>query len=610
MRVVKKTAKIIGIILLVLVLAYAGVVIDLYSSIGRFPVEGAVYPEASIRTLIWPTVGYPAIVAPGAPLEVEVDPAGVVKPEGGPGGISRWQAYIRPARSALGSLTYRLQSARAWRGPSRRWPRGTRHGGRGNNVWHLKFTVPPDALPELYDLSIRGEAGGSLIQDRQRHAVSVREAENNGFTYISLADIHVHRRNISGWKQPQTDKGILENGRPVFFENAIDQVNLIRPDFVVLLGDFVRAQHEPGDYQVEFEEFFRALDRFEVPVFAIPGNHDLYYNEVDGARVWEENLGPIYYSFDVAGSHFACVDTSEWPAEARMVMKKFGLFVYPRKWQGQVLSAGHEADVSTYGGQLAWLRDDLASHQGSKLRVMLLHHDPFVPGGRGVAFDNEVFAGAFVLGGGGSGRDALRTLASEYRVDMVMSGHLHSDSVGQAPWANGGGQTVYANQTCVYFDQGGERYKYPGYRLVTVEDGKIASFAYLDGVHSFPFYDGSSLTGMTDLDALERPAISAVRTGPSTPGLPLVGWRVENYLAAPVELRGLIAVAEGGPLDEKVTGGQVYRVVEVPGYPGRVVIYVKATVGKGVPGAGATEPGIPCQATVEVPFAVPASVLP
>ena len=609
MKVVRRTAKIAGIVILAIAIAYVGVASYLYSAVGRFPADGAACPRATIRDLVWPTIGYPAIVTPGASLEVEVDAKGRGGAAGGLEEASLWRASMKPARSALGSLAYQLRPARVWKGPSSRWPGGTRNGG-SRGVWHLELAVPADAIPELYDLSVRRVAGDSVIRDAQRHAVSVRPAGGDSLTFISLADIHVHRRNISGWKQPQTDRGILGNGRPVFFENAIDQVNLIRPDFVVMLGDFVKAQHSPGDYQVEFEEFFRELDRFEVPVFAIPGNHDLYFNEVDGAKVWEENLGPLHYSFDVAGCHFACVDTFEWPPEARMVMEKFGLFVYPRKWQGQVLSAGNEEDVSTYGGQLAWLQEDLASHQASKLRFILLHHDPFIPGGLGVSYDNEVFAGVFALGGGGWGRDALRTLASGYRVNMVMSGHLHSDNVGRAPWADGTGGTVYSNQTCVYFDEGGERYKYPGYRLVSIEEGKVASFAYVDGVHSFPFYDGSSLTGKTDLDALERPALSAARLDPAPEGPGSVGWSVESYLAAPVELRGLIAVVEGMPVAADATGGEVYRVVEVPDHPGRAVLYAKATAARGVPGVGAAQPGTPSRVTVDIPIAAPAGAPP
>ncbi|MBK5094003.1 MAG: metallophosphoesterase, partial [Actinobacteria bacterium] len=462
-----------------------------------------------ISKLIWPTIGYPALVASGGLIEAEVHLNDGAQTEQ----VTGWQAFIRPVRKALSGLVYRLNPRRVWRAVSSRWPRGTRFGGN-RGIWHVELEVPAGAVPELYDLTVEADTAGGHISESQQHAVSVVEDMKKDFTFVSLADVHVHQRGLTGFAQKQTDKGISPDGRPVFFEEAIRQVNLIRPDFVVMLGDFIRAQKDPGEYQFEFDWFYRELTRFEVPTFMVPGNHDLYVNEVDGLRVWQENIGPPFYSFDAGGCHFTCANTSDWPYEDRIVMEKLGLFVYPRKWQGQVLSCKDEKDVSTYSGQLGWMRDDLSAHQDSPLRLMLVHHDPYRPDGKGMAFQNETFAGIFFLGGEGKGREALLELALRYRVQMVMSGHIHSDYVGRVPWTGGDGETIYANQTCVYFDEGGMADKYPGYRLVKIQGDRITGFTYLDGYHSMPFYDGSVLNGETDLDRLDRPALSAV-TGSS-----------------------------------------------------------------------------------------------
>ena len=609
LRKLRRAAYILGIVVLILLVAYGALAWCIYSSSGSFPTAGAEYPAPRIGELIWPTVGYPAMVTPGGLMEIEVDLRDVAGEGVQAEDVSGWRAVMKPSRKELTGLAYTLTPTGARRAASDRWPEGTRFG-KPDVVWHASFRVPAEVVPELYDLHLEVEASGRLVSDSQPHAVSVTADDDDSFTFVSLADIHVHRRDISGWMQPQTDKGISPEGRPVYFENAIEQVNLIRPDFVVLLGDFVRAQHEPGDYQVEFEEFYRALEGFDVPVFAVPGNHDVYVNEVDGARVWEENLGPLYYSFDVGGCHFTAVDTCQWPAGDRTVMRKLGTFVYPRKWQGQVLDAGDEGDPSTYEGQLAWMREDLAANRDSPLKFMLLHHCPFTPDGEGIAYDNDRFAGVFSLGGNGKGREALKELASTYDVDMVLSGHLHHDNVGTAPWADGGGETVYANQTCVYYDEGGTQEKYPGYRLFTVTDGVVDTFTYIDGVHSIPFYDGSILDGETDLDQLDRPALSArlvERAETAT-----LQWEVESYLAIPMEVKGLIAVMPGdGGERHDARGGEIYQEVPVPGNPGRVVLYVKTEVEKGKPGIDALTPGTPALKGVTVfqPGASPGSGL-
>jgi 3',5'-cyclic AMP phosphodiesterase CpdA len=597
MRTLKRIGIALGVVILILMVAYAAVAIDIYSAVGKFSTRGARYPEAHISDLIWPTLGYPALVKKGGSMVVEVDPGGSAAAEGN-AAVDGWRASIRPARRQLSELSYVLPPIRSWRTPSTRWPRGTIHG-KGSSLWHVEFSVPADAVPELYNLTVGWTMDGHQKEDTQEHSVAVVENSDDTFEFITLADIHVHERDMSGWLQPLTDKGISNSGKPVFFERAIEQVNIIRPDFVVILGDCVRAQHKAGEYQVEFENFFRTLSRLEVPVFALPGNHDQYVNEVDGARVWQQNMGPLFYSFDVGACHFTCANTYDWPYQDRVVMQKLGLFTYPRKWQGQVLGAGDERDMSTYSGQLAWLKNDLAAARGAKLRILFCHHDPFLPDGTGRSFNNEVFAGIFPLGGGGAGRDALVNLVATYGVAAVFSGHLHTDFAQVVGWANGNGNTIFATQTCVFFDQGGQWAKYPGYRLVKVDGGRIAGYSYVDSYHSFPFYDGSSLTGKTDLDGLDRPALSAL-TLPGSATTGFRGWRLVNYLGVPIEVRGLITESSG-PVTGPVEGGEVYRTVSVPGKPGAVLLYVDAQIGKGTPGLSATEAGTPSELTIKIP---------
>lgn len=588
-RHLSRFLKVLGVIVIVLVVAYSSIAVLLYSSVGRFPLRGMPPPEVRIEELSWPTIGYPSLASPGSELEVEFDFTSGRGAKGQPASPASWEAVLTPSESQPAGPTYSLGAARAWMERSTRWPEGTARGGP-SPVWHVSFELPEETALMLYDLTVRVEAGGRTYSDSEPHAVSVDERPADSFTFVTLADIHVHRLGISGSFNVQTDKGISPDGRPVFFERAIEQVNLLRPRFAVLLGDFVRAQRSAGDYQVEFDRFYRALSSFQVPVFLVPGNHDTYVNEVDGALVWEKSLGPLYYSFDVAGSHFTAVNSSDWPRTDRMVMEKLGLFVYPRKWQGQVREAAGERDPRSYTGQLAWLRDDLAAHSGSRMRVMLVHHDPYSPRGKARAFRNERFALAFTMGGGGEGAAALREMASRNRVSFVFSGHNHEDSVGEVEWRDGGGKTVYAGQTCVYYDEGGMDESYPGYRLVEVVEGRVRSFAYMDGRSSFPFYDGSSPGGLTDLDRLDRPALAAGRSD-------ALAWRVDSYLGQPVLLRGVMAVVPRSPAGYEATGGRVYRSIDLPGGTSSLV-FVEASLPAGVPGVSATRPGTP--ASVEV----------
>ncbi len=564
----------------------------LHSPFFRFPSDGE-YPAPRINELIWPTIGCPAMVVPGGELVVEVDLwAGEesLRRE-----VSGWRASLSPSRDELAGLAYELEPAGARQGASERWPYRSEEG-RSEEVWHASFRIPSGVVPELYDLRVEVDAGNEHISDMQPHAVAVCADGDDDFTFITLSDIHVHERDNSAPLSAQTNKGISEEGDPVFFEEAISQVNLIRPDFVLMLGDFVRGQRRPGELLAECERFYDALLDLEVPAFLLPGNHDQYVNEIDGMRWYENNIGPLYYSFDVGDCHFACLDSYQWPEDDRLVMNKL-LFMEPRKWQGQVLGADNEKDPATYTGELAWLEADLAASGDAPLKVMAMHHDPYTPGGKGFSFIDVSYWGIYRAGGGGEGREALMDLASRHGVDAVFGGHLHTDEVGEVPWANGGGETIYSCQTCVYFDQGGESDHYPGYRLVEVEDGEITSLAYLDGVSSYPFYDGSVPGGTTDLDELETPALDARVVQAMRDGRPYVVIEVENYLATAMELAGITVQAPAPPGGGYVAeGAELYRTVEMPGKPGWVLLYLSTEVEGGDPGTGGEDQG---EATVK-----------
>ena len=191
--------------------------------------------------------------------------------------------------------------------------------------------------------------------------------------------------------------------------------------------------------------------------------------------------------------------------------------------------------------------------------------------------------------------------ASRHRVQAVFGGHQHIDEVEGVPWEDGGGETIYSCQTCVYFDEGGESDHYPGYRLVEVEDGDIISFAYLDGTSSYPFYDGSIPGGITDLDELDLRALDARVLKTMQEGKTHIVVEVESYLATTMDLAGIVVQAPASPAgDYTIEGGELYRSVEVPGKPGWVLLYVRTEVGPGRPGTTAEIPGEASHKTITI----------
>ena len=63
--------QIIAGIIMAVIVVYGVFGMIVYSSVGRFP-SGHPTPPPHIRSLIWPTIGYPELANAGAPVEAEV----------------------------------------------------------------------------------------------------------------------------------------------------------------------------------------------------------------------------------------------------------------------------------------------------------------------------------------------------------------------------------------------------------------------------------------------------------------------------------------------------------------------------------------------------------
>ncbi|AFM42796.1 putative phosphohydrolase [Desulfosporosinus acidiphilus SJ4] len=86
------------------------------------------------------------------------------------------------------------------------------------------------------------------------------------------------------------------------FSNIIDQVNAIKPAFVVDNGDLVYGG-EPNRYRL----FYETVSKLQVPLYTTLGNHDIREN---GLPIYTELFGPAYYSFDYLKNHFIFLDSS------------------------------------------------------------------------------------------------------------------------------------------------------------------------------------------------------------------------------------------------------------------------------------------------------------
>jgi 3',5'-cyclic AMP phosphodiesterase CpdA len=165
-------------------------------------------------------------------------------------------------------------------------------------------------------------------------------------------------------------------------ERAVSEINLLKPDLVVHIGDFVpgyiRDMHQ---WEQDIQRVKAILSRLEAPLFPLAGNHDVITgtdnpDDHRGEELYKRYFGPLYYSFDYRDTHFICLYTEETLRSEPRFSK----------------------------AQLAWLEKDLAANKTGRIFVFL--HKP-------------------VWEYPSAGWDAVHSLLRRYPVQAVIAGHLH-----------------------------------------------------------------------------------------------------------------------------------------------------------------------------------------
>ena len=63
------------------------------------------------------------------------------------------------------------------------------------------------------------------------------------------------------------------------FEKGLAKLNLLRPDFVMSVGDLIEGYtKDEAEIDQEWDEIQRFTSRLDAPFFYVPGNHDLWFD--------------------------------------------------------------------------------------------------------------------------------------------------------------------------------------------------------------------------------------------------------------------------------------------------------------------------------------------
>jgi 3',5'-cyclic AMP phosphodiesterase CpdA len=104
----------------------------------------------------------------------------------------------------------------------------------------------------------------------------------------------------------------LSHEAPRLTRAFVERMNQVeRPDLVVNLGDVIEDDENREHDLARYREFVDIMSALDAPVLHVAGNHDQIHLTHDDLRAFWKHAGPLHYSRDVGGVHFAVLNTQE-----------------------------------------------------------------------------------------------------------------------------------------------------------------------------------------------------------------------------------------------------------------------------------------------------------
>lgn len=306
-----------------------------------------------------------------------------------------------------------------------------------SEIYLLNLEIPRIVPPGLYNLKFRNKE----IEKIQYNAVKIVSEIKKDFRFAVVSDIHLNTLNTSIFGCPPN----LE-----VCKNCFEEIKKLNPEFILITGDIVNGKN----YEVEYPAFFEFLKELKLPVFLIPGNHDLAriivkekkeLKEQDGKTYWNKYFGKDYFTFEYGDFYFIFLNSYDWEDEKRVIFESRG--------------AIRET-------QLKFLKDKLEEAKRKKKRVIVAAHHPVHTDNKAENDFSEV------------GKQQAMQLLLEYRPLAFFFGHTHWDSLDIIEGILFIGTTTFS--ALPYNNS------YQGFRMIEIKNGKIIKINYREP-HFIPY---------------------------------------------------------------------------------------------------------------------------
>lgn len=269
-----------------------------------------------------------------------------------------------------------------------------------------------------------------------------------GFSFIHASDTHISLPTVA---RIQKLKHLSDS---------------LKPAFVLITGDLIKDALRVSEKEATtlYELYLAEIAKFSVPVYSVPGNHEIFGIErhkslvseahpLFGKKMFRNYLGPDYYSFNFGGVHFVGLNSVDY----------HDLWYY-----------GHVDST-----QLKWLSKDIST-LSKETPIVTFNHIPLYSGGISLDGFHEEEPGSTLITISGkkyyrhivSNANEVITKLKSNSYPLALSGHHHFS---QQFTYDAVGQKTRFHQTAAIIgpSMGGDVVMPSGITLYIVENGKI-----------------------------------------------------------------------------------------------------------------------------------------
>jgi len=167
------------------------------------------------------------------------------------------------------------------------------------------------------------------------------------------------------------------------FKLAVEQMNLLRPELIVNVGDLIEGSADRAEISKQWQSFDDRAEQSLAPVLYTGGNHDLLDQVLREA--WEERNGPRYYHVRYRDVLFLVLDTEDHSLDrlneiATMRLEAIDV-AQTSGWDAFANTAYAKLPEDETGmispEQARYMREAIAANKDVRWTFLLLHKAPW-----------------------------------------------------------------------------------------------------------------------------------------------------------------------------------------------------------------------------------------